>query len=173
MPSNTENFKKFPNETFIETGSFYGEGIQQAIESGFEKIISIELSPKYFSICVNRFNLNPNVKIVFGDSYKILPEILPKINSRITFWLDGHNSGEDTAHGDFLAPLIQELNVIKNHHIKDHTIMIDDMRCWRDYDPKHGFEEKDLIKILKEINSDYKLEYLDGYEKNDILVAHI
>jgi hypothetical protein len=173
MPSNTENFKKFPNETFIETGSFYGEGIQQAIESGFEKIISIELSPKYFSICVNRFNLDPNVKIVFGDSYKILPEILPKINSRITFWLDGHHSCEDTALGDFWAPLMQELDAIKSHHIKNHTILIDDMRCWNEYDSKHGFETKDLLSKLYDINPNYKIEYLNGVIDNDILVAYI
>jgi hypothetical protein len=173
MPSNVDNFKKFKNELFIETGSFYGEGIQQAIDAGFENIISIELSPKYFSICVSRFNLHPGTKIIFGDSYKILQEILPKINKRITFWLDGHNSGEDTAFGDFLAPLIQELDAIKSHHIKNHTIMIDDMRCWRKYEEKHGFEEKDLIVKLKEINSNYKFEYLEGCEKNDILVAYI
>ena len=46
MPSNVDNFKRFKNELFIETGSFYGEGIQQAIDAGFENIISIELSPK-------------------------------------------------------------------------------------------------------------------------------
>lgn len=173
MPSNVDNFKKFKNELFIETGSFYGEGIQQAIDAGFENIISIELSPKYFSICVNRFNFNPQVKIVFGDSYKVLKEILPQINKRITFWLDGHHSCEDTALGDFWAPLIQELDSIKNHHMKNHTIIIDDMRCWVDPNDNHGFVTNDLIEKLKEINSDYKLEYLDGAQEKDILVAYI
>lgn len=173
MPSNVDNFKRFKNELFIETGSFYGEGIQQAIDAGFENIISIELSPKYFSICVNRFNFNPQVKIVFGDSYKVLKEILPQINKRITFWLDGHHSCEDTALGDFWAPLLQELDAIKSHHIKNHTILIDDMRCWNEYDSKHGFETKDIIKKLHDINQDYKIEYLEGVTKDDILVAYI
>ncbi len=173
MPSNTENFKKYPNNIFIETGSFLGDGIQQALDAGFENVISIELSDKYFSISSNRFIHNTNVKIVKGDSFKILPELLISINEPVTFWLDGHHSCGDTALGEHWAPLIQELDVIKNHHIKNHTIIIDDMRCWEEPNPVHGFYKDDIFLKLKEINTDYKLTYEDGLEKNDILVAHL
>jgi hypothetical protein len=113
------------------------------------------------------------VTILKGDSFKVLPEILSVIDEPVTFWLDGHHSCEDTALGEFWAPLIQELDVIKNHHIKTHTIMIDDMRCWELPNPVHGFYKVDIFNKLKEINFDYQLSYEDGVEKNDILVAHL
>ena len=173
MPSKSENFKKYTNPVFIETGSFMGDGIQQALDAGFNRVISIELSEKYYNICKERFKEDPRVSIYKGDSYKILPEIISQIDEKITFWLDGHHSCGDTALGDYWAPLIQELDSIKNHHIKKHTILIDDMRCWKLPNPVHGFDESDIIKKLKEINSDYKLIFIDGGEPEDILVAII
>jgi hypothetical protein len=173
MPSNIENFKKYSNNIFIETGSFLGDGIQQALDAGFNKVISIELSDKYFSISTNRFSNNPNVTIIQGDSFKVLPDVISDIDEPITFWLDGHHSCGDTALGEYWAPLIQELDVIKDHPIKTHTILIDDMRCWEEPNPTHGFYKEDIFNKLKEINSDYKFTYEDGCEKNDILVAHL
>jgi hypothetical protein len=173
MPSNTQVFKKYPNKTFIETGSFMGDGIQQALDAGFEKVISIELSDKYYEICKNRFFNNTNVLIVKGDSYKVMPDILKDINESVTFWLDGHHSCGDTALGDYWAPLIQELKVIETHKIKKHTILIDDMRCWQLPSDVHGFYKDDIFKKLKDINPEYSLTYEDGYQEDDILVAHI
>ena len=173
MPSKIENFRTYPNPVFLETGSFMGDGIQQALDAGFNRVISIELSDKYYDICKVRFNNNPRVSIYKGDSYKILPEIILQIDEKITFWLDGHHSCGDTALGDYWAPLMQELDSIKNHHIKKHTILIDDMRCWKLPNPVHGFDESDIIKKLKEINPDYKLIFIEGEEPEDILVAVI
>lgn len=173
MPSNTHVFSKYPNHLFLETGSYLGSGIQQALDAGFKKIISIELSDKYFQICTNRFINNPDVKIIQGDSFKVLSEIIKDINEPITFWLDGHHSCGDTALGEYWAPLMQELDVIKEHPIKTHTILIDDMRCWESPNPVHGFYKEDIFNKLKEINPDYTFTFEDGGEKNDILVAHL
>ena len=41
MPSTTENFKKYLNNIFVETGSYLGDGIQKAINSVYKNIISI------------------------------------------------------------------------------------------------------------------------------------
>lgn len=173
MPSNKETFSKYLNPTFLETGSWVGDGIQQALNAGFKNVLSIELSEKYYNLTKQRFITNENVKIFLGDSYKILPQILETIDEPITFWLDGHYMCGDSSHGDFWAPLMQELDAIKNHKIKTHTIMIDDMRCWLEPNETHGFYTPDIINKLKEINPDYRLTYEDGYQKNDILVAHI
>ncbi len=173
MPSNTEIFNKHLNDIFIETGSFMGQGIQQALDAGFKNVISIELSDKYFSLCENRFSGNTNVKIVKGDSFKVLPEILETVDIQVTFWLDGHHSCGDTALGEHWAPLMQELDVIKSHKIKTHTIIIDDMRCWEHPNPVHGFFKDDIFVKLHEINKDYKFSFEDGQFENDILVAHI
>ncbi len=173
MPSNTRVFNKYPNEIFIETGSFFGDGIQQALEAGFKKVISIELSDKYFQIATNRFRGNPNVLVVQGDSYKVLPQLLQGINVPVTFWLDGHHSCGDTALGDFWAPLMQELDAIQSHSIKTHTILIDDMRCWEEPNEVHGFYKEDIFRKLSDMNPNYKLTYEDGLQPADILVAHI
>lgn len=58
--------------------------------------------------------------------------MLDNINERITFWLDGYYSCCDTALGKYWSPLIQELEHIKNHSIKNHIILIDDMQYWTD-----------------------------------------
>jgi hypothetical protein len=36
------------------------------------------------------------------------------------------------------------------------TILIDDMRCWKEPNDVHGFYEPDIFEKLKEINNDYK-----------------
>jgi hypothetical protein len=173
MGSNTENFKKHRNQIFVETGSYLGDGIQQALEAGFSEIISIELSDKYYEHTKKRFEFTPNVEMVKGDSFKVLPKLLTQINKRITFWLDGHYSCDDTALGEHWSPLIQELDVIKSHEIKNHTIMIDDMRCWELPNKVHGFFKEDIYRKLREINPEYKFELLNGHSEDDILVAYI
>lgn len=84
MGSSTENFKRHKNDVFIETGSYVGDGIQQALEAGFSEIISIELSDKYYQHSKKRFESNPNVKVILGDSFKVLPELIFKIDKKIT-----------------------------------------------------------------------------------------
>ena len=68
---------------------------------------------------------------------------------------------------------MQELHVIKEHCIKDYTMMVDDMRCWEEPNPVHGFSKMISIKKLEEINPSYEFEFLDGHQEKDILVAYI
>jgi len=170
--SATNFFHKYSNPWFIETGSYMGDGIQQALDAGFLNIISIELSDKYKKICENRFLDKDNIKIIKGDSAHDLYNSIKDIDEPITFWLDGHHSCGDTALGEYWVPLIQELKQIKKHHINSHTIMIDDMRCWETFNPVHGFEKKDLLILLSEINNNYIFTYEDGICQSDVLVAH-
>ena len=173
MGAQTNIFKNYPNPVFIETGSYFGDGIQLAVDAGFNEIYSIELSEKYHGISSRRFSNVPSVKVVRGESHEVLGDLINKIETPITFWLDGHYSAGDTAKGKFIAPLIQELECIKAHPIKTHKILIDDLRCWNVYNPAHGFTTEDLIKIIMEINPNYTIEYLDGHEPNDILAAEV
>lgn len=164
------DFVKYLNPVFIETGSSQGDGIQAAINSGFNEIHSIESVEKYFRYCENRFVDYDYVFTWWGLSEYYLPFLLSDIDSRCTFWLDAHYSGGDTEES---YPLILELNGIKKHHIKDHTILIDDMRLfkteWKDLD----YKEKDIKNLLLSINKNYNLSYEFGIVENDILVASI
>jgi hypothetical protein len=168
MPIKENIFKKYKNDYFIETGSHVGEGIKKAIEAGFTNIISIELSEYYYNICKRMFQGRTDITLYLGDSEDVLGKIISNINVPITFWLDGHNSGGNTAWGKHESPLMQELEIIKNHHIKTHTIIIDDMWCWKK--PHYDFDEDDIRLFVKEINKEYEMIYENG---TDILVAYI
>ena len=99
MSGNVNIFNKYNyNSYFIETGSYYGGGIEFAIEAGFKNIISIEITQKYYELCKEKFKNNKNVKIVLGDSVKELGNILSKINKPVTFWLDGHYTEPSTEY---------------------------------------------------------------------------
>jgi HSP90 family molecular chaperone len=73
MPKTKKFIKK--TENFIETGSYLGDGIQLAIDSGFSKIYSIELGPHLYEGCKRRFANQPNVNLILGDSSEKLKEL--------------------------------------------------------------------------------------------------
>lgn len=173
MPLSNNILSKYLTENFVETGSLVGDGIQKAIDSGYKNIYSIELSNSYYNVCKDRFKLNANVNLIYGDSAEVLKEVIKGIDGQITFWLDGHHSGGDTALGNCWSPLIQELDQIKNHEMKNHNILIDDMRCWEVTSNLYDFCKDDILKKLKEINVLYEFIYEDGFIKDDILVAKV
>lgn len=184
MPIKFNLAKYNNNKVFIETGTYIGDGVRSALKAGFERIISIELDTKRYLAAKKQFKGYENVKIIRGDSGIILPQILKDINEPCTFWLDAHYCGEALELGieiaDKWCPMSEELGAIKNHHIKSHTIIIDDMRC---IDLQHidkktnkpvGFPGKEnLLKKIKEINKQYIIEYLHGHIPNDVLLAHL
>ncbi len=165
-----ETFAKYPNEYFIESGGFFGDGIQMAIDAGFKKIYSIELKPAFHENNCLRFASYPFVNLVLGDTTDMLPVVLRKIDAPATFWLDGHYSGPGTARGKTNTPLLTELEHIAQHHIKTHTILIDDIR-------QFGTSDMDFITLdevvekIRSINPDYEFLFEDGYISNDVLVA--
>lgn len=167
-----KTFAKYPNKYFIESGSFQGSGIQMALDCGFKTIYSIEITDHYYQLCRNRFKNNANVKILQGNSINVLPKILESIDSPATFWLDGHYSWGDTGRGDTNTPILEELEAIGKHHIKTHTILIDDVRQFGTVE--FDFIEIDEIKnqILK-INPSYIITFEDGAISGDVLVARV
>ena len=180
MPGSVELFEKYPNPVFVETGSFKGTGIQQALDAGFERVISIEISQYYYSLCRERFRQHKNVEIIYGDSGVILYDVIKTILDPITFWLDGHffGQGEDKnmGKGNKDSPVVEELICIRRHHLNTHTIIIDDLRCWFKENQLSviDFNVDDLKKILLDINKDYNLIFEDSNRsKNDILVAGV
>lgn len=170
--SEVGTFAKFKNPVFVETGAHVGGGIQRALSSGFKEVHSIELDPTHYRNCKRKYAMRKNVHLHLGDSGVILYDVIKNINSPITFWLDGHHMGEGTVVGNSKTPIIAELEHIKRHHIKTHTILIDDVRLFG----THYFDFltlEEVIQKIVEINPDYKISYVDGYAKNDILVARV
>ena len=156
------------NRTFIETGSYYGDGIQKALDAGFENIISIEITPKYYELCKEKFKDYPNVKIILGDTVNVLPEILKNTTEACTIWVDAHYTEPSTNFGTKWCPLMEELENLKNGLIP-HTILIDDLRVWTE--KKYDFNIEDIKKAVLEINPNYTISFDEGFVANDVLVA--
>jgi len=159
------------NKVFIETGSFKGDGIQRALDVGFETIISIEYNKKYYDMCVDRFKNNKNVKIYLGDSVSTLPEILVDIKEGVTFFLDAHLSESTDVFCNKECPLIEEIGVIVNH-AKNYNdiVLIDDLRVW--VQDKYDFDFVDLQNaLITDSANPINFSFDAGFVPNDILVA--
>lgn len=175
MPGYRELFEKYPNPVFIETGTYLGDGIRYALQAGFEKVYSIEILDYYYRRSLILFGNDKRVKLFKGDSGSVMTDLLKLIDTPATFWLDAHYSGTDTGMGEVESPLLQELDAIGKHHIKTHTIIIDDLRDWKF--EKHGFDTNSLIERLLEINNNYRICFENGIDSHfnifikDILVA--
>lgn len=166
MPITVGNLKKYLNDTFIETGTGRSDGVINAFNAGFKKCYTIELNEQFYKeakVKMVRHLAAQNLHMYFGNSPEKLSLILEDIDEPVTFWLDAHSYTE--------APLYEELEVIKNHHIKNHIILIDDVRCI-----KNDFTNVNMdgvIAAVMKVNPDYTITYEDGFVKNDVLVARV
>lgn len=171
-----EGFERFPNYYFVETGTFGGDGIRFAQRAGFPEIHSVEIDDHLFEQAKKNFAEYKNVHLYKGDSAKVLWDVIKDLDKPITFWLDGHNGFPVEGSGEQNCPLLEELEQIGRHAIKNHTIVIDDMHC-------AGKLHFDYITIdqLKEavwkINPAYEITFVAGggegeYPEN-ILVARV
>jgi len=168
---------KFITDTFIETGTYHGETSIIASNLGFKQIISIELQPHLLSIASNLYK-GYNIQFYLGDSPTILEQILPSIDTKITFWLDAHmddcNIIPYVTPNIRKCPLLEELKIISQSKRNDHIILIDDIRLfgiggvWAEQ-----LTLQTVTKELYNINSNYKISFIDGYVDNDIIVATI
>jgi hypothetical protein len=183
MPINFDLYK-YKNKCYIETGYFEGNSFQKALDSGFEISHSIEINEEYFNNAINKFKnngLNESIFIHLGNSIEVLKIIIDNLDFRTTFFLDAHdltypgiNIGKYTKKDG--CPILSEIELISKHKIKNHTIIIDDIRM---FNGNYGWAENFKIdsnlleqEILK-INSDYTIVYENGIIDNDVLVAYI
>jgi len=134
---------RYGMQTLIETGTYKG-GTIDALNARFERIYSIELDDALYARARARFAAVPHVIIVHGDSADVLPRLLRTLDGPSLFWLDGHYSGGDTAKGGRETPIMEEIQAILAHPVRDHIILIDDARAfgtWPDYPTLEQFEK--------------------------------
>jgi len=158
---------------FIETGSFVGDSIELARQAGFKDIKSMDISLANVEHCCERFKGKKYITVVRGDSAKYLEIFFMDIREPAMIWLDAHSQlfdDEPPAENPF--PLMKELEQIRMHPIKTHTILIDDILILT-HPEVTGWTKKDIEAKLLEINPDYKLVYLSNPVINNILLAHI
>lgn len=114
--------------TLVETGTYYGDMVA-ALESEFDRILSIELQPRLVERARRRFADEPKISIIFGDSGEMLAQVVPGLVDVALFWLDGHYSGGETARGTEDTPVLRELANILRAGV-DHVVLIDDARLF-------------------------------------------
>lgn len=159
--------QKFGYETFFETGTFRGDMIE-AQRKRFKKLISIELSIPLWESAIRRFKSYRHIKIVQGDSGKIIGEILKESTGDAIFWLYGHFSGGLTAMGTVECPILNEIDLIIANSSKEHKhlILIDDARM---FIGSQGYPTIDqLTKHINRLDNRYELEIID-----DIIICKI
>jgi hypothetical protein len=162
---------------FIETGCSEGWTLSRAKEFGFSQIYGIELQSNFITHCKDKFKNDSTIKIIEGDSPDILREICTTLTEKATFWLDAHESGSDLASPIYgRCPLLEELLAINLSPIKDHVLMIDDIRLLN----THQFDFLQIEQVMEaiyNINPNYIITYIDGMEDgsfpNDILIATV
>jgi hypothetical protein len=167
-----EILKKYPNEYFLETGTFQGHAVELALEAGFKKIISIEIDSYLHGKAKEKFAAEiaeGRVELILGDTAVIFEKIVSQLDKPTTFWIDDHWSG-GVLLGKYKCPLPVELEVLKNHPIKNHTLLIDDTRMFGHYWGL-GLSKESVIEQVMAINPDYKIQWENGIEANDIMVA--
>lgn len=164
---------KGDNNIFIETGSYRGDGVQLAIDAGYEHIFTIDNDYENTRSCLSRFSeALVRVDPLYGDSIDMLKGVLACAPFPATIWLDAHwQMLEGTESGANPFPLLDELAVIKKYGRNDNTILIDDMLIMQ-YDIV-GYSKKEIEAALLDINPAYKLTYLPNPVINGILIAHL
>lgn len=114
---------------FVETGTYRGDMVA-AMQPNFDKLYSIELSPELHRAAVRRFEGQPAVEILFGDSGQVMGALMPRLTGKAVFWLDGHFSGGETAQAALDTPIWAELEHILAAPDLGHVILIDDARLF-------------------------------------------
>jgi len=150
--------EKYGCSVFVETGTYLGDMVE-AQKRNFEKLFSIELGKKLYENAKKRFEKNQKIDILQGDSGKVLPQIMEKIDKTTLFWLDGHYSAGITAQGDKDCPIMEELSSILNNDKLNHVLLIDDARCFIGEGDYPTIES--LTKFVSQKNDKYQVEVKD------------
>ncbi len=165
-----EDYKKYP--CFIETGTSYGTTIF-SVEPFFKKLHTIEISEKYYNYTKHRYRGN-KINFILGDSIDIFSKLLPTIDDKTIFFLDGHYSSGDTGRGVKDVPLIEEIIQINNLYKNEGIIIIDDVRLFGTNitEDWSNINKETILEILKDRIED--IYYIDSeLSKDDRLIIKI
>ncbi len=140
----------------------------------FEKLFTIELSPKYYFQAQWRFMDRENIKVLNGDSAALMSPVCAQLDKPTFFWLDGHYSSGDTAQGSKDCPLLEEVGAIVDACRPACIVVIDDVRL---FGKKGGEDWSDISveAILRRVAS--RLTSFDffpsSHHPQDRMVLHL
>lgn len=185
MTGKLMNYKELVpwGEQFLETGTAAGDGVQRALDAGFNTVYSCEAAEKWYTESLERFKGDNRVMIVNALSKDFLKMFVSSIKPQVIF-LDAHPAGPLSAgHDDFVekgdSSEFAQDNIIKTElgiilsKFNKHIIFIDDVNGLGD-----GHAEE-YMEILLKANPGYTFYFVDEnlsgdpafYYKDKILIA--
>ncbi len=150
---------RYQLSVFIETGTYLGDMVF-ALRNQFDRIESVELDKILYQSALVQFAPWRHIRIHYGDSATVLPQILSNLDRPALFWLDGHYSGGITSKGEKNTPILEELKSVLGHPTKSHVILIDDAK---DFDGNNDYPSyQDLLFYIKILQPDCAIESKDN-----------
>ena len=135
-----------PHSIAIETGTYLGE-TTRVLSLHCARVISFEPHVPLYAYNTERFSKVENVQIVNQASEEGLVPALEGLAGDVSFWLDGHFSGEGT-HGtnENASPILKELESI-GEWLRDPScsafVAIDDARL---FDGTDGYPTESQVR---------------------------
>lgn len=168
------------NDIFICLGIYGCVNLARALNAGFTQLHGIDNDPillsharTIFPRCINENRLNvTNYHFYYGGIVEF-KRIIFQINQPMTILLGSHYPNVNQIP---FNKILEEIDIIKSHPIKSHTILIDHIN-YADT-PAFGYVTLDAIKDkLRDINLQYAFALEKGgrleKEENAVLVAYI
>jgi hypothetical protein len=143
---------------FVESGTFFGDMVA-AVRPDFDRLFSIELSPRLACRAQRRFAADGAVTILPGDSGALLGPLLRSVGAPAVLWLDGHYSGWLTARGETDTPVRREIEAALDSGTPDDVLLIDDARLFGAHPAYPSVE--DLIALVRSHRPGWGLQLED------------
>jgi len=157
-----------PTTTFVETGTRRGNGIQCALEAGFDDVRSVDIDVDAFTKAALKYSHDYRVRLYLGDSGLLLPAMLHGVPYNAVLWLDSHEIS--TQLHEHNCPILRELDVLRKYPIRAFTILVDDIDVFEDAESTISVEQ--ITEYINAINPDYNVTTITGNgDDNRILVA--
>lgn len=129
---------------FVETGTQTGEMLA-ALAPRFSRLISIELHPGLAAAARRRFDADPRVEILEGDSATVFRRVMAEVREPALCWLDAHFTAGPSAGAGRPAPVLAEIEAVLESPVAGHILLIDDARL---FTGRGGFPTMEDVRRL-------------------------
>ena len=119
-------FKDYPY--FLETGTHKAQ-TSLLMKELFERVDTIEVNSKFYNENIKKYH-DSGINFHFGDSGKIIKDIVPNLDKPTVFFFDAHGAYHEGQVGEKDVPLYEEISEIVNNFKHKAIIIVDDFRLF-------------------------------------------